>query len=72
MYYSLYYTDNRLLENDTGSVCLGVQRELSCQLSHAQVPSKPAIRKRGNWIQWIDSFADLYNSQRYVHGVMSE
>ena len=68
MYYSLYYTDNRLLENDTGSFRLGVQRELSCHL-HAQVPSKPAIRKRGNW---VDSFADLiHNSQRYVHGVNS-
>ena len=38
-------------------------------LLHAQVPSKPAIHKRGNW---MDSFVDLYNSQHYVHGVMSE
>ena len=67
VYYSLYYTDNRFLENDTGSFSFG--GPAWAVLSHAQVPSKPAIRKRGNW---IDSFADLYNSQCYVQGVISE
>ena len=41
---------------------------MSCLVTRSGA-SKPTIRKRGNW---IDFSADLYNSQRHVHGVMSE
>ena len=41
---------------------------VSCLVTRSK-SNQPAIRKRGNW---NDSFADFYNSQRCVLGVMSQ
>ena len=41
---------------------------VSCLVTRSK-SNQPAIRKRGNW---NDSFADFYNLQRYVLGVMSQ
>ena len=66
IYYLLYYTDNRLLENGTGGFLR--RCNVSCLVTRSK-SNQPAIRKRGNW---NDSFAELYNLQRCVLGVMSE
>ena len=44
------------------------QCSVGCLVTRSK-SNQPAIRKRDNW---IDSFADFYNSQRYVLGVMSQ
>ena len=66
VYYLLYYTDNHLPKNGTGGLSSGCS--VSCLVTRSK-SNQPAIRKRGNW---NDSFADFYNLQRYVLGVMSQ
>ena len=66
IYYSLYVI------RTTASLKMAQVFFRGCSVSCLVTCSKsnqPAIRKRGNW---NDSFAELYNLQRCVLGVMSE